>query len=192
MPVILVFAFADAGEANKFEYLYRKYRNLLYYRAWEILRDPMAAEDAVSEAFIRVYRNLDKVDDPDSPRCAAFLGTIVRNVALTMAKKRAAAPMPVPIGAEQDWGNGGNGGGDEPADPFDLEAAVIDKISEEQIYRIVNRLDEESRTIFVLKYAYDLSHREIASQLGMTENNVTVRLHRTRKKLARMIDEAVI
>jgi RNA polymerase sigma-70 factor (ECF subfamily) len=187
--VILVFAFADTGEASKFEYLYRRYKNLLYYKAWEILRDPMAAEDAVSEAFIRVYRNLDKVDDPDSPRCAAFLGTIVRNVALTMAKKRTATPMPVSTSAEEDWNDGGN---DEPVDPFDLEATVIDRISEEQIYLIVNKLDEESRTIFVLKYAYDLSHREIAAQLGMTENNVTVRLHRTRKKLAEMINEAAV
>jgi RNA polymerase sigma-70 factor (ECF subfamily) len=190
--VILVFAFADAGEASKFEYLYRKYKNLLYYKAWEILRDPMAAEDAVSEAFIRVSRNLDKVDDPNSPRCTAFLGTIVRNVALTMVKKRTATPMPVLTNAEQDGGVEGTEGNNEPADPFDLEAAVIDKISEEQIYLIVNKLDEESRTIFVLKYAYDLSHREIADQLNMTENNVTVRLHRTRKKLARMIDEAAI
>ncbi|MDR1014721.1 MAG: sigma-70 family RNA polymerase sigma factor [Coriobacteriales bacterium] len=187
--MILVFAFASAGEASTFEYLYRRYKNLLYHKAWEILREPMAAEDAVSEAFIRVYRNLDKVDDPDSPRCVAFLGTIVRNVALTMAKKRAAAPMPVSMHAEED---GSDGGGAEPADPFDLEAAVMDKISEEQIYLLVDRLDEESRTIFVLKYAHDLSHREIAAQLGMTENNVTVRLHRTRKKLARMIDEAAV
>ncbi|MDR1358616.1 MAG: sigma-70 family RNA polymerase sigma factor [Coriobacteriales bacterium] len=184
--MILVFAFADASKANTFEYLYRRYKNLLYYKAWEILRDPMDAEDAVSEAFIRVYRNLDKVDDPNSPRTAAFLGTIVRNVALTMVKKRAAAPVPVPMSVDEDWG------GDEPADPFDLEAAIIDKISTEEIYQIVNRLDEESRTIFVLKYAYDLSHREIAAQLGMTENNVTVRLHRTRKKLARMIHEAAL
>jgi RNA polymerase sigma-70 factor (ECF subfamily) len=189
--VILVFAFAGVGEANKFEYLYRRYKNLLYYKAWEILHDPMAAEDAVSEAFIRVYRNLDKVDDPDSPRCAAFLGTIVRNVALTMAKRRAAMPMPVSASAD----NGGSGEGDDPADPadpFDLEAAVIDKISTEQLCLIVNRLDEESRTIFVLKYAHDLSHREIATQVGMTENNVTVRLHRTRRKLAKMINEAAI
>jgi RNA polymerase sigma-70 factor (ECF subfamily) len=186
--VILVFVFAAVGEADKFEYLYRRYKNLLYYKAWEILRDPAAAEDAVSEAFIRVYRNLDKVDDPDSPRCAAFLGTIARNVALTMAKKRAAAPIPFSPGADKD----GNGGEDEPADPFDLEAAVIDKISTERLSLIVNELDEESRTIFVLKYAHDLSHREIAAQVGTTENNVTVRLHRTRRKLAKMINEAAI
>jgi len=181
--VILVFVFAHVGEANTFEYLYRKYKNLLYYKAWEILRDPMEAEDAVSEAFIRVYRNLEKIDDPDSPRTAAFLGTIARNVALTMVKKRSAMPLLIPSyedGAAYD----------EPADSFDLEAEVLSKLSTEQIFLIVDRLDEESRTIFVLKHAYDLSHREIAQQMGMTENNVTVRLHRTKKRLAEMIHEA--
>ena len=185
LRVILVFAFVDAGEADRFEYLYRRYRNLLYFKAWEILRDPMEAEDAVSETFIRVYRNMDKIDDPDSPRSAAFLGTIARNVALTMVKRRQATPLLI----EPNWDDGNY---DEPADPFDLEATVIDKLSTEELYSIVEKLDEQSKTIFVLKYAYDLSHREIAVQLGMTENNVTVKLHRTRKKLAEMIDEAAI
>ena len=183
--MILVFAFADAGEASKFEYLYRKYKDLMYYKAWEILRDTMEAEDAVSETFIRVYRNLDKIDDPNSPRCIAFLGTIARNVALTMVKKRTAMHAYAPIGSE-DWTD------DEPADPLDLEEMVIDKLSEEQLYLIVDKLDEQSRTIFVLKYAYDLSHREIATQMNMTENNVTVRLHRAKKKLAEMINDAAI
>ncbi|MCL1847827.1 MAG: sigma-70 family RNA polymerase sigma factor [Coriobacteriia bacterium] len=183
--MLIVFAFADVGEASKFEYLYRKYKNLLYYKAWEILRDPQEAEDAVSETFIRVYRNLDKIDDPDSPRCVAFLGTIARNVALTMAKKR--SNMPTLLKTDEN-----DGAYDEPADPLDLEATVIDKLSSEQLMLIVDKLDDQSRSVFVLKYAYDLSHGEIAAQLGMTENNVTVRLHRTRKKLAEMINAAAI
>lgn len=183
--MILVFAFADVGEASRFEYLYRKYKNLLYYKAWEILRDPLDAEDAVSETFIRVYRNLDKIDDVDSPRCVAFLGTIARNVALTMAKKRAGMPVLMQTDDNDEPY-------DEPADPLDLEATVIDRLSSEQLLVFVDKLDEQSKTIFVLKYAYDLAHSEIAAQMGMTENNVTVRLHRTRKKLAEMIDAAAI
>ncbi|MCL2530335.1 MAG: sigma-70 family RNA polymerase sigma factor [Coriobacteriia bacterium] len=183
--MILIFAFADISEASKFEYLYRKYKNLLYYKAWEILRDPTEAEDVVSETFIRVYRNLHKIDDPDSPRTVAFLGTIARNVALTMVKKRSAGPVLVENGQE-------NGVYDEPADPLDLEAEVMSKLSAEQLYLIVNRLDEKQRTIFILKYSHDLSHGEIAAQMGITENNVTVQLHRTRKKLAEMINEAAV
>ena len=178
--MILIFTFADEREADKFEYLYRKYKSLLYYKAWEILHDQMAAEDALSETMIRVYRNMDKIGDPNSPQSAAFLTTIARNVSLTMLKRRSAAPALLSDDEEYE----------EPADPLDLEASVLDGISEERLCLIIGRLDEESRDIFVLKYAYDLSHREIAAQLGLTENNVTVRLHRTRKKLAAMVVEA--
>jgi len=178
--VILVFTFADAQEARKFEYLYRKYKSLLYYKAWEILHDQMAAEDALSETMIRVYRNMNKIADPDSPESASFLTTIVRNVSLTMRKRQMSAPEPTAFGADEETPD------DEPADAFDLEATVIGELTEEKLYVILGKLDEESRNIFVLKYAYDLSHREIAEQLNLTENNVTVRLHRTRKKLAGM------
>ena len=175
--MILIFTFADKSEAEKFEYLYRKYKNLLYYKAWEILHDPMAAEDALSETMIRVYRNMDKIGDPDSPQSAAFLVTIARNASLTLLKKRKAAGE-LMADEEPD---------EELADAFDLESSVLDSISEERLCLIIGRLDEESRNIFVLKYAYDLSHREIAMQTGLTENNVTVRLHRTKKKLAAMV-----
>ena len=177
--MILVFTFADESEAEKFEYMYRKYKNLLYYKAWDILHDPMAAEDALSETMIRVYRNMEKIGDPDSPESAAFLVTIARNVSLTLLKKRRSALAPI-----ED---------DEPdetiADPFDLEASVLDGFSEERLCLIIGKLDEVSRNIFILKHAYELSHQEIASQLGLTENNVTVRLHRTRKRLAAMVTE---
>ena len=176
--MILVFTFADAAEAEKFEYLYRKYKNLLYYKAWEILRDQMLAEDALSETMIRVYRNMEKIGDPDSPQSAAFLTTIVRNVSLTLLKKQTSAPVSTSLGMDEDEAF------EEPEDPFDLEASVLDGITEENLCLIIGRLDEESKNIFVLKYAYDYSHKEIAEQMGLTENNVTVRLHRTKKRLA--------
>jgi len=181
--LILVFTFSDAAEAEKFEYIYRKYKSLLYFKAWEILHDPMAAEDALSETMIRVYRNMEKIGDPDSPQSVAFLTTIVRNVSLTLWKKNSSMPVPTSLGMDEDEAF------EEPEDPLDLEASVLDGISEERLCLIIGRLDEESRNIFILKYAYDFSHKEIAEQMGLTENNVTVRLHRTRKRLVSMINE---
>jgi RNA polymerase sigma-70 factor (ECF subfamily) len=49
--------------------------------------------------------------------------------------------------------------------------------------KLVDRLKEEQRAVFLLKYAHDMSHRDIAKTLGITENNVTVRLHRAKAKL---------
>jgi len=177
--LIIVFTFTDALEANKFEYLFKKYKGLLYFKAFEILHDQMAAEDALSETMIRVYRNIKKINDPDSPESASFLTTIVRNVSLTLLKKQKSAPELLAMEADDEPY-------DEQAYSFDLEATVIDTITEEKLCLALDKLDEESRNIIMLKYAHDLSHREIAELLNLTENNVTVRLHRTRKKLTDM------
>ncbi len=168
--MVFLLTFETEAERDKFEYLYEKYKNLLMHKALGILRDHMLAEDAVSEAYLRVYRNLHKIDDPDAGRAAAFLVTIVRNVALSMLQK----------------------GKNETPDEFDeerpdeanLEDTVLSGIASDEILTILGGLDDGLRDIFVMKYAHDLSHREIADALGLTENNVTVRLHRAKKKLA--------
>ena len=177
--MILFFVFANEGEAEKFEYMYRKYKNLLYYKAWDILHDHMLSEDALSETMVRAFRSMEKIGDPDSPESASFLVTIIRNVSLTLLKRRKAVYESIEDGEPDET----------IADSFDLEDSVIDGISEERLCVIVGKLDEVSRNIFILKHAYDLSHLEIATQLGLTENNVTVRLHRTRKRLADMAME---
>ena len=44
------------AEQHKFEQLYWKFKGLMYYRAYEILQEEQAAEDAVSMAFLRIAR----------------------------------------------------------------------------------------------------------------------------------------
>jgi RNA polymerase sigma-70 factor (ECF subfamily) len=169
--------FETKSEQAKFEYLYARYKNLLLTKALRILRDPMLAEDAVSEAYIRIYRNLDKIEDPNSPRSIAFITTIVKNCALTMLRKRS------PEQVEETF--------EDIADSYDLEAGVLSGISAQEVYAMLGTIEEQLRNIFVLKYAYDLPHSEIAAQLGLTENNVTVKLHRAKKKLKMLLSERV-
>jgi len=174
--LIILFAFSTVEERDTFACLYSRYKNLLLHKAYEILRDYALAEDAVSEAFIRVYKNLHKIDAPDSPRAAAFLVTIVKNVALTMLRKaNQAAHAPY-----EDFMA-------EEADPFDLERETLAKISADEIYALVNQLPEELKNVFLLRFAYDMPLREIGKTLGLTENNTAVRLHRARKKLAQLL-----
>ena len=55
--MILLLAFSSAEEKDAFEYIYTRYKNLMLQKAYAILHDRMLAEDAVSEAFIRIYKN---------------------------------------------------------------------------------------------------------------------------------------
>lgn len=171
--MIFILSFESESDREKFEYIYSKYKNLMLHKAREILKDPMLAEDAASEAFLRVYKNLHKIDDPASNRCAAFIVTIVRNVSLTMLsgeKAKTAEPID-----------------DALPDGFDLEHAVISDLSSGRIYELLNEIDEDSRSIFIFKFAYDMPHKEIARLLKTSENSVTVKLHRAKKKLSAIL-----
>ena len=148
----------------------------MLHKAFAILQDYHLAEDATSEAFIRIYKNIHKIEDPADNKSIAFIVTIVKNVALTMLKKEKSH-----ITEEYD---------EEQVDDFNLEEQTISQLNSEYIYGALDKLGEEMKAVFLLKYAHEMSHFEIGKILGINENNVTVRLHRAKKKLAELLSQA--
>lgn len=171
--IFLLLTFDTLQEKEKFEHIYDTYKKLLLYKSYSVLKDYSLAEDAVSEAYFRIYKNLHKIADPDSNQSIAFYVTIVKNTSLTLLSKNKKQ-------ATDTYD-------DALADTFNLEEHIIDNLSSEAIYNLVNQLSEDLKNVFLLKYAYDLSHKKIGETLGITENNVTVKIHRAKKKLAQII-----
>ena len=171
MLIFIVFA---NEEEVKFEYIYNKYKKLLLHKANDVLHDFALAEDAVSEAFIRVYKNLHKITDPDSGETASFLYIIVKNTAIDILNKY--KNMYSTDIEEYNYQSG-----------FDLEKEVVSEIVTEDILKLVDKLQDELKNCFLLMYAYDMSYKEIGETLNISENNVAVRIHRAKKKLAEML-----
>ena len=171
--MVLFFTFSSESDRDKFEYLYSKYKNLLLHKAYDILRDYALAEDAVSEAYIRIYKNMQKIGDPTTDSSIAFVVTIVKNVSLTMLSKEKRLKT-----EEYD---------ETQPDSFDLEENVLASVSSQQIYAMMEQLGEELRSVFILRYAYDYSLKEVGALLSISENNAAVRLHRAKKKLAQIV-----
>jgi len=173
--LLIILAFESESERDKFEYIFSKYKKLMLHKAYGILQDYHLAEDAASEAFIRIYKNIHKIGDPADKQCIAFVVTIVKNVSLTMLNKEKSHTT-----EEYD---------EDQRDDFDLEADTISQMSADYIYSMLDKLGEEMKGVFLLRYAHELSHKEIGRILGISENNVTVRLHRAKKKLAELLKE---
>lgn len=166
----MLFAFTPETDKHKFEYLYEKYKRLLWAKAYDILKDHALAEDAVSEAFIRMYKHLQKIEDPDSNQAVSYLVTIVKNVSINIYHREKRI-TPIDINEHDE------------ADSFNLEDLIASKDEAATVMKLVDGLREELKAVFLLKYAHDMPHKEIAKVLGITENNVTVRLHRAKAKL---------
>ena len=180
MLFIMVLSFSSEIDRDKFDLIYKKYRNLMLHKAYDILKDPHLAEDAVSDAFLRIYKNIRKISDPLSNQSVAFIITIVKNTALTIYRKAGRA-RGESIDSEALDGVADGG--------IDVESSVITDIEAERIYMLIDGLSERNRQVFLLKYAHGYSHGEIGKMLGMAEGNVTVTLHRAKKVLMGLLRE---
>ena len=55
-------------DKDKFEQIYYKYRDLMYYVANQKLNNHHDAEDAVHQAFVSIIKHISKINDIESPK----------------------------------------------------------------------------------------------------------------------------
>ena len=176
--MFIFLTFPDESEKSKFDYIYNKYKKLLLYKANGILNDYSLAEDAVSEAFLRVYKNLHKIDDPDSGQTVSFLTVIVKNTAINILNKNKNIPVSDTDIYDSDLQS-----------DFDLEEHVISETVTDGMLQVVDKLKDELKECFLLMYAHNLSYKEIGKILNISEDSVAVRIHRAKKKIIKLLKE---
>ena len=69
------------------------------------------------------------------------------------------------------------------------EDAVLRQESVQSLYRGITALEEADREILALYYFAQVSLRQIAQLLGLTEGAAKVRLHRARRRLKKRMEE---
>ncbi|WP_165613382.1 RNA polymerase sigma factor [Desulfotruncus arcticus] len=68
--------------------IYKLYRGTMLYIANSILHETHLAEDAVSEAFIRIIDNLEKINTINDHQTRGFVVIIVRNISLDLLRRQ--------------------------------------------------------------------------------------------------------
>jgi RNA polymerase sigma-70 factor (ECF subfamily) len=102
-----------------------------------------------------------------------WLYRVALNTAITSMRRRTRGPAVVPLeSADERW-----------------TAAVEARTPEAaRLHRAIRELGDVDRAL-IMCYLDDLSYREIAAVLGLSENNVGVRLTRIKAKLQRLVAE---
>lgn len=163
---------AQAGDERGFELLVRRHEQ----RAWRIARNlvPSAddARDLVQDAFLRVFRNLERFDFQHE--FATWLYRIVTNLAIDHLRRRRATASTTTADEEGQL---------ELADP---DAPVPSQRAEarETAARVrvcLASLAPHFRTVLALREIEGLGCLEIAEIVGATHVTVRWRLHRGRK-----------
>lgn len=150
---------AMRGDAAAYEDLVHAVARPLYLAAYRILRDGHAAEDAVQQAFLRMWRELPRLRDPERFEAWAYRLVVRAAIDETRRSKRQARFREV-----------------KPAVAFapDASAEIAARDALDQAFRT---LSVDHRAVVVLHYYVGMSIAEIAATLDVPYGTVGSRLH---------------
>ena len=167
-------------EEEALESVSRQYGRLLRGLAYRITGSESDAEECVNDALLDLWNAI----PPDRPASLlAYVSTLVRRRSVDRVRHKTASRR-----GGQEYEGSMEELAECLADPQGesvLETIVI----RDCLQRFLDRLEEDDRTVFMLRYYRFLSNAEIAEACGIRESAVVMRLVRLRKKLKRALEE---
>lgn len=163
-------------EKSRFEHLYTTYKSVLYNYAYQILHNVDLSEDAVHDTFMKLLDNMKKIQDRSDAEARNYLIIIVKN----MAKKYYGHNKHMSYREEVET---------DVLDIHDIEVEAIRRDEAKRLYDLIMSLDEKYADVLIMKYYYDYKENEIAGLLGLTLNNVKIRLHRGKEMLKKALEK---
>ncbi len=152
--------------------LFQKHSRQVLAAAYRVTGSRQDAEDALQTVFLRLTSRWSDVGLSSTP--GPYLRRAAVNAAIDLLRSRAAAGA-IPI---DDMGN-------EPADKHGVspERRHRDREFRRRLRRALLSLTDRNAQVFCLRYFEDLTNKEIAEALGLSQTRVAVILHRARKRL---------
>jgi RNA polymerase sigma-70 factor, ECF subfamily len=154
------------GSIHAYETLVRRYQHRLFVFALRIMNDPHAAEEVVQDAFLSIYRTIDRIDT--DKKFSSYVYKITHNEAVSyLRSKKSTVPLEDNIMTDED---------------ITLYENLIQSEQRSQIRKAMDALEPRYKKVLELYYFDELQYDEIGKRLGLPVN--TVRTHLRRAKVA--------
>jgi RNA polymerase sigma factor (sigma-70 family) len=152
--------------------LYEQFSSKMYGICYRYVKDAMLAEDILVTGFTKIFEKIDQFKNEGS--FEGWIRRILVNEALTHLRRQRLMYVETDL---------------EQADREPDYEQLADHLEEEDLLNMISRLPAGYRVVFNM-YAIDgYSHREIADQLGISENTSKSQLSRARAFLQKLLSE---
>jgi RNA polymerase sigma-70 factor (ECF subfamily) len=177
------------GEPGALDALIRATYADVYALARRMLGDPDEAADATQEVFMRVMRSV--LAFRGESAFGTWLHRVTVNVCLTTLRKRSRARAAGTVAGQTAFAMPDDDAAVVAGGPLPDDAAVTaDLVARSEA--ALATLPEDARAVVVLRDLEDLSTKEVAGLLGVSETVVKVRLHRAHARLRAMLAEPAV
>ena len=164
---------ARAGDLAAFETLMRQYERLVLVTALRLLGSLEDAQDVSQEVFLRLYRNLAKVEAERT--LSGWLYRVTVNACHDLRRRKPAA---APVEEAEDVVSG-------ESDP---QAAAVEAERRRVLAMSLRMLPEKERAALVLRDLEGLSTDEVARVLGSSEATVRSQISKARIKVRDFVE----
>src|SRR5207302_3921341 len=165
------------GEVHAFEELHRRYVASIYRLVRRKLGDALLAEDIAQETFMKALRMMDRVDD--SFNFGGWVHTVARNLCFDELRRRQRDLRVEGTDDEDDELLANLPSTSRSFDPVDVQES---NETRRRVWAVAQRLPEKYRLVLTLRELQDLSYRQIARTLQMSESAVETLLYGARRR----------
>jgi len=155
----------STGDFKAFNVLYEKYHRPLYFFAFKLSKTSHEAEELVQSVFVTVWETRQTID-PSKP-FSAYLFSIARNRFYDMLRKRVNESCYTDYLLQQN---------SLIAD--DVEKEIEDKEINEIIHKLLQQIPKRQQEIFRLSRNENMSYKQIAGKLQISENTVDTQIRK--------------
>lgn len=153
------------GKQGAYTEIFNRYFQLLFVFAYKKLRDEDLAKDLVQEVFLKLWENRDK-QLPDVVNLPAYLHVALRNKIISIFVHQNVKNKYVDFLSNYMVNSRS----------VDSDSLIREKQLSEYIEKQIQALPKKMRRIFEMSRKGHLSHREIATALETSENNVSTQI----------------
>jgi RNA polymerase sigma-70 factor (ECF subfamily) len=163
-----------AKAEREFMDAYEAHADALFRHVLLRVRDREKAKDIVQDAYSKTWLYI--AEGNEIEHIKAFLFRVANNLIIDGARKKKSASLDVMI--DED--------GFEVVDETVVDPSEIQAVRE--ALKLLSELDELYRAVITMRYMDEMSPKEIADILGVSENVVSVRIHRGIERLRILYD----
>lgn len=161
-----------AGDESAFEELVKRYQKKVYNTTYRMMGNREDANDLAQEAFLRVYRKLDRFKGNSS--FSTWLFTVTTNLCRDEMRKRQRRLQTTSLSEKE------RNIPDEMMSPEDLS---LQRELRDKLQQVIDKLPNKHREVIILREFQGLSYDEIAEVTGVSMGTVKSRLSRARRSI---------
>ncbi len=159
-------------ERDAFKHFVLSYSTLLFTKAKLYCRNNQDAEDALQDAFVTIYQKLMDFEGNELNAFISWCSKIVVNTSIAKYRRNYYALERNVLDDKTD---------------VHIDPKIYQKLNKDELMKLIEKLPNGYRQIFLLFAIEGYSHKEIAAQLNIGESSSRSQYIRAKKKLKALI-----